>query len=253
MLIKNESPKPKVPKSKRKHRVVIDILISVLMLLSLALVFNKPIMEAYINHVINSKAAINTSALAMSKNANKKGNYDPNSAVPVSPSNLVKAAIANQSRPVTGLVAMPAIGINLPVFLDDGDYTMLYGAGQLQANQEMGKGNYVIASHDMWTNADYYSKTLLFSPLKQAHTGQDIYLTNKKKVYHYVVTTVERILPTEWDHAVGKVPGKAVVTLLTCDTNDHYRIMVRGKLKSVNAFNNTTSKPFNSKFNQYWH
>ena len=227
-------------------------MISVLILLSLALIFNKQIMGAYVNHITNSKSAINTSASEMSKNAKKKGNYDPKSAVPVSPANLVKAAIANQSRPVTGLIAMPAIGINLPVFLDDGDYTMLYGAGQLQPDQKMGKGNYVLISHDMWTNADYYSKTLLFSPLKQARAGQDVYLTNKKKVYHYVVTKVERILPTEWDYAAGKVPGKAVITLLTCDTDDRYRIMVRGELKSVKAFNDKTSKPFDSKFNQYW-
>ena len=248
----NKSSKPKVPKSNRKHHVVMGLLISVLMLLSLALIFNKQIMEAYINHVSNPKSAINTSAAEMSKNAKKKGNYNPDSAVPVSPANLVKAAIANESRPVIGLVAMPEIGINLPVFLDDGDYTMMYGAGQLQPNQKMGKGNYVMVSHNMWTNADYYSKTLLFSPLKQARAGQDIYLTNKQKVYHYVVTNVERIVPTEWDHAAGKVSGKAVVTMLTCDTNDHYRIMVRGELKSVKAFNDTTAKPFNSKFNQYW-
>ena len=116
----------------------------------------------------------------------------------------------------------------------------------------MGKGNYVMASHDMWTNADYYSKTLLFSPLKQARNGQDIYLTNKKHVYHYVTYDVERILPTQWNYAVDPIKGKRVVTLLTCDTNDRYRIMVRGELKDVSRFNNTTAKPFNAKFNQYW-
>lgn len=229
------------------------VLIATTILVALGLIFNKQISEFVVKQQSDPSAYMKVSKSQMKKNAQKKGNFDPDSAVPVSAANLAKAKLAGSSQPVIGAVAMPQLGINLPIMLDDGDYSMLYGAGPILPNQVMGEGNYTLASHDMWTNASYYSKDLLFSPLVRAKVGQDIYITDKNKVYHYVATEQAKIKPTEWDRATAEIPGKKVITLLTCDTNDRFRIMVRGELQDVKDFDDKdAAKPFTGNLNQYW-
>lgn len=223
----------------------------VVVLAACGLIFNQQLMGMIIHHQSSSAHYLKVSKKVMAANSKKKGNFDSKSAVPVSPTNLAKAVLANQTKPIIGGISVPQLGINLPIMLDDGKYSMLYGAGPLQPHQVMGEGNYTLASHDMWTNASYYSHTLLFTPLKQAQKGQDVYLTDKHKVYHYVIYEISRIRPTEWNSTVNNIPGQSTVTLVTCDTNDSYRVRVRGVLKDVNEFNNETAKPFTGHMNQY--
>lgn len=253
MKINKQTEIKPVQKEAKKHKwlwlKIIGIVIFVLA--ALGLMFNQQLMGMIIHHQSDSSHYLKVSKTKMKANSKKKGNFESKSAVPVSPANLAKAVLANQTKPIIGGVAVPAIGINLPIMLDDGDYSMLYGAGPLQANQVMGEGNYTLASHDMWTNASYYSHTLLFTPLKRAQKGQDVYLTDKQKVYHYVIYEISRIRPTEWDSTVNNIPGQSTVTLVTCDTNDSYRIRVRGKLQDVKEYNDTTAVPFTGHVNQY--
>lgn len=254
MVINTDNSTNKKETKRLWPKIAISVGVIILIAISGILIFNKPIMETYVKTQSKPATYLKVSAAEMKQNAErapKDGNFDSDSAVPVSTANLVKAAMANQSNPVVGGISIPALGVNLPILFDSGDYSMLYGAGQLTAEQSMGSGNYVLASHDMWTNESYYSKTLLFSPLKRASVGQDIYLTNKTSVYHYTVYDVRTVLPTAWHDAVDDVLGKNVVTLITCDTDDSRRILVRGELKDVKPFTDDTSKPFNSDFNQY--
>ena len=79
----------------------------------------------------------------------------------------------------------------------------------------------------------------------------DIYLTDKDKVYHYEIYDIRRVTPDAWDDAVNEIPGRKVVTLITCDTDTTYRILVRGELKDVKPFNDDTAQPFTSELNQY--
>lgn len=217
----------------------------------LVLTFNQPITRAYIKHQSGPKRVLQTSAARLAKNAKKRGNYNAASAVPVSPVNVAKAATSAPASAPVGLVAVPDLQINLPILVGDGNYTMMYGAGQIQPGQVMGQGNYVLASHNMWTNAYYYSHTLLFSALMRAKRGQAIYLTNKRYVYRYVTVDIEHVSPSEWNFAVSPTPGQATVTLLTCNTSGKSRIMVRGNLTGVTAFNKANAKPFTSNLNQY--
>lgn len=256
MQIKNnhEPHEPVKPKKKKRWLWLKIMLISIVVLVAGGMIFNNQIMGYWVKTQTTPANYLKVPKEEMKKNvevANKEGNFDGDTAVPVSAENLVKAALENKDKPITGGISMPQLGINLPIMADDGDYAMLYGAGPLQPGQVMGEGNYTLASHDMWTNASYYSKTLLFSPLVNAAAGQDIYLTDKDKVYHYVVYDVQRVTPDEWDLAVDEVPGKNVVTLITCDTNDEYRIMVRGDLVDVKPFNDETAVPFTGEQNQY--
>lgn len=230
------------------------ILIVVLTLIALCLIFNKEITGYYVKHHSEPTTYLKQSKDELQRNAdegNKKGNFDADTAVPVSSSNIVKAAMSNEPRKVIGGISIPELGINLPIMQDSGYYSMFYGAGPLVPNQKMGKGNYVLASHDMWTNGLYYSKTLLFTPLKSAEQGQKIYITNKDKVYMYKIYEVKRVKPSAWDEAVNPTQGKTTITLITCDTDDNYRIMVKGELSKVSDFNDRTAKPFTGEYNDY--
>lgn len=247
----DNTPAPKKSGKKRLWFWTKIIGTMMIILIALGLIFNKPLMGLWVKSQTSPNNYLKVSKAQMKKNTQKKGNFDTNSVAEVSPENLAKAAMSNETSPVTGGISIPQLGINLPIMLDDGDFTMLKGAGPIQEGEVMGEGNYVLASHDMWTNMDYYSKTLLFSPLKQAQKGQDIYVTNKDKVYHYVSYDIRKILPTDWNDATDEIPGKKVITLLTCDTDDKYRILVRGELKDVKPFNDTTAAPFTGEYNAY--
>lgn len=258
MVIKSDTHRDDSQSSQNPKRLWLKILMSIgviiIIVISGVLIFNKPIMESYVKHQTKPTAYLKVPSSEMTKNAEKAktdGNFDSSSAVPVSAENVAKAAFANESKPIIGGIAVPELGINLPILYDSGDYSMLYGAGPLVPGLVMGKGNYVLASHDMWTNMSYYSKTLLFSPLKNARNGQSIYLTDKANVYHYEIYDIRSITPEAWDDAVNEIPGRKVVTLITCDTNDAYRILVRGELKDIKPFNDDTAKPFTADSNQY--
>lgn len=232
------------------------IVVLIVVSISLLLIFNKQAMDVWVKTQSKPEVFMKATPKEIKENvvkSNKEGNFDGDTAVPVSAENIAKAEIENKAKPVLGGVAMPDIGINLPIMMDSGDYSMLTGAGPLLPNQVMGEGNYTLASHNMWTNESFYSKDLLFSPLMNAEIGHDIYLTDKDKVYRYKTIEVDkRVDPSEWDRATDAIPGTAVVTLITCAVDDEFRIMVRGELMEVLPFNEDTTEPFTKDLNQYW-
>lgn len=256
MKIPNNSSAPTTTKPAKRIAWTITKVIAgmVVILVALALIFNRQLSAWYIKNNSQPTHYLDVSAKQMKKNAeraNKHGNFNSKSAKPVSAYNVLKAAMHNRNRPTIGGISVPALGINLPILADDSEYNMFYGAGPLQAGQVMGKRNYTLASHDMWTNAYYYSNSLLFSPLKIAKVNQLIYLTDKDHVYTYKINSVQRVLPTQWDKATEFKGGKPIITLITCDTDDRYRVMVRGVLTDTNRFNKQTAKPFEGSYNQY--
>jgi len=130
-----------------------------------------------------------------------------------------------------GQLRVPAVGLDLPIGIGVGNSVLVRGAGTLKADQRMGQGNYALAGHYM------SSKRLLFSPLKDVHKGDSVYLTDKQQVYRYKVTWVQVVDRHQID-VIDEVPGKRLVTLVTCASarrGEPKRLVVRGELKSVKA------------------
>ena len=68
-----------------------------------------------------------------------------------------------------------------------------------------------------------------------------IYLTDKNKVYTYVISEVKVVQPTEVA-VVDDTPGKSEVTLVTCtDAEATQRTIVKGELKSQVDFDKASS------------
>ncbi|MUG33622.1 sortase, partial [Psychrobacter sanguinis] len=78
--------------------------------------------------------------------------------------------------PVIGGIAIPELGINLPIFKGLGNVELIYGAGTMKEDQVMGgDNNYSLASHHIFGLVG--SSEMLFSPLERAKDGMVIYLT----------------------------------------------------------------------------
>lgn len=124
-----------------------------------------------------------------------------------------------------GEIAIPEVGINLPIINGVSDYNMLRGATTLKANQQMGIGNYTLASH----YSPAQNGKLLFSPLVHAKQGMRIYITNLDKIYTYRIESITLVNPTDV-HVLDET-GDDIITLITCnDLNGQKRRVVVGKL-----------------------
>ena len=105
--------------------------------------------------------------------------------------------LANQfsktDLPGIGIISIPDINIELPVFNGITYETMIYGAGTAKPNQQMGKGNYTLASHKIFNSFNGSIITnLLFGNLIYAQIGQSIILTDKDKSYEYKINNIYR-------------------------------------------------------------
>ena len=80
------------------------------------------------------------------------------------------------------------------------------------------------------------------------------HLTDKNKVYTYVISEVKVVQPTEVA-VVDDTPGKSEVTLVTCtDAEATQRTIVKGELKSQVDFDKASSdiiEAFNKSYNQF--
>ena len=126
-------------------------------------------------------------------------------------------------------------------------------AGTMKEDQVMGvENNYSLASHHVFGIAG--ASDMLFSPLDKAKEGMKIYLTDKNKVYTYVISEVKVVQPTEVA-VVDDTPGKSEVTLVTCtDAEATQRTIVKGELKSQVDFDKASSdiiEAFNKSYNQF--
>lgn len=143
--------------------------------------------------------------------------------------NELKKAKLDKSK-VIGVVYVPSVGIKMPIMYGATHKNMLVGTGTLKPNQEMGKGNYSIASHN------HPNKNMLFAPIRRIESGQKMYITDLDNVYIYSMVEKEVIEPSRVDVIEDK-EGKEELTLVSCYSSDGSdRIYVTGELDEVVKF-----------------
>lgn len=211
------------------------VLIVVLLVVGLALFFNKSIRNTVIAWNTNKYQVSNVSKKTIEKNKEAKTSFDFENVQSISTGSVLQAQMDAQKLPVIGGIAIPEVGINLPIFKGLGNTELTYGAGTMKETQVMGGGNnYALASHHVFGIAG--ASDMLFSPLDRAKKGMKIYLTDKNKVYTYVISEVTVVQPTEVA-VVDDTPGKSEVTLVTCtDAEATQRTIVKGVLKTQVEF-----------------
>ncbi|MGX7243843.1 class A sortase [Enterococcus quebecensis] len=230
------SKKLRPKKKNRKRNWLINIFLFLLLIVGLALVFNTQIRNMLIQQNGKSYAIKNLTPEEIKKNNEKDTTFDFAAVESLSTEAVLKAQLENKNLPVIGAVALPDVKINLPIFRGLDNVVLLTGAGTMKPDQEMGKGNYALASHRV---QDMIS---LFSPLEYSKPGELIYTTDLNNVYTYKINYVEKIDPSRVE-LIDDVPGKKMITLITCgDMNAITRIAVQGELESVTPIKEATKE-----------
>lgn len=225
--------------------------ILLLLLIGLALVFNRSIRNTLIAWNTNKYQVTQITKEIIEENKAKEASFDFEAVESISTESILKAQMEAQNLPVIGGIAIPDLGINLPIFKGLGNTELSYGAGTMKEDQVMGQGNYSLASHHVFSMVG--ASQMLFSPLERAKEGMKIYLTDKDKIYTYTITAIEVVTP-ESVYVIDDREGVNEVTLVTCDTPEATnRIIVKGVLESSANFDDADKdaiESFNHSYNQ---
>lgn len=138
------------PKKKGKNRTWMNLLALILFLISLALIFNTSIRNFIIGWNTNKYQITNISSEDIEKNKQADSTFDFKQVEAVSTEAILKAQWEAERLPVIGGITVPELGINLPIFKGVGNTSLMYGAGTMKETQEMGIGNYALASHHIF-------------------------------------------------------------------------------------------------------
>jgi len=213
----------------------------VLIAISLALIFNEQIKSWLV-----SSYSPTVTAKTVKQNAKKKSNFDFSKVKSLDFQTVAKARMNKNAIHVIGSIAIPSVDLYLPIGNGVSNETLALAAGTMKADQEMGKGNYALAGHHMIKHG------ALFSPLYyKSKVGQMIYLSDAKNIYAYKTSKRTFIKATDVQ-VIDDVPGKSLVTLITCDKTGAGRLMIQGTYVQKWAFKqapDSVQKSFASHFN----
>ena len=126
---------------------------------------------------------------------------------------------------VFGVLRIPAMDLEMPIYLGANDENMAAGAAVLtQTSIPIGgeNTNAVIAGHRGWNGYPY------FLDIENLQVGDLVYIKNVWEELTYKVTAIRIVYPDDID-AILIQPGKDMVTLLTChppNTGGRYRYLV---------------------------
>ena len=195
------------------------IIYGLLVIIALGLIFNQPLKRLLIHSYQPT-----ISRQAIKKAQQKKATYEFNQVKELTLGNVAAARAQAKSIPIIGEISIPSDGINLPIAKGISNANLAFAAGTFRPDMKMGRGNYALAGHNM----DNLGRNVLFSPLYyKAKVGQQIYLTDLKKVYVYRITQKKFVSKYRVD--LVKNTRQKMITLITCDATGTNRLMVRGK------------------------
>ncbi|MGT2716119.1 class A sortase [Streptococcus respiraculi] len=237
--------------SKLKSSLGRTILTVALLFIAFLLIFNTSIRNMVIAWNSNRYQVSQFTEEDLLKNKNAKSTFDFEQVNSISTEAVLKAQWEAQELPVIGGIAIPDLNVNLPIFKGVSNVSLMYGAGTMKETQEMGQGNYALASHHILGIVG--ASEALFAPLEKAKEGMKIYLTDKQNVYTYVVTEVKTVSP-ESIEIINDTEGQTEITLVTCaDMDATMRTIVKGKLETSIPYKKVSKdilKHFEKKYNQ---
>lgn len=126
-----------------------------------------------------------------------------------------------------GKLVIPSVDINLPILAGLSNQNLLSGASTLTANQQLGRGNYVLLAHNI------FDQDLLLHRIQNLKKKDNIYATDFESVFQYEVSVNKVIEDTEVSYIENTVGlQKPIITLLRCEGNigTKYRRVVQGTL-----------------------
>jgi len=116
----------------------------------------------------------------------------------------LESLVAKTDRP-SGVLRIPSLGIEVPVFDGTGDLTLDRGVGRIVGSARIGTaGNTALAGH----------RDGFFRGLKDISIGAHVELVTPDRIIHYLVEQTEVVAPD--DVSVLTSRGSPSLTLVTC-------------------------------------
>jgi sortase A len=173
----------------------------------------------------------------MKNNLKKKTSFNSEEISPMTTKELVAHQLEDKDMAGIGIISIPDIHLELPIFNGVTYETMMYGAGTAKPNQIMGQGNYALASHTIFNEfTGAIVNGVLFGNLVYAKSGQNIYLTDKDKVYEYQIDSIYKINVSQ-GNIIENHEKKKEITLYTCTTlTGNERLVVQGSLSNIKEY-----------------
>lgn len=156
------------------------------------------------------------------ENKEKEATYNFDDVKPASTASSIQAEMSTDEA-VIGRIEVPSVKLDLPIIKGISDSGMYKGAGTMKKGQEIGKGNYALASHHM------KDPSLLFSPLDRVEKGQEIKVSDDTGTYTYKIVE-KRVISAKDVYVIDEVKGHTLITLITCHAKGEDRLMVQGEL-----------------------
>ncbi len=204
------------------------LLVFLLLCTSFTLICSEQIINAMLHDRSTAMQVENFAAAQIQSNIEERRNFIAEDVTIPTVNEVVQEAWNVNDRDVIGGIAIPDVGISLPVFEGITKAGLMVGAGTMKAGQIPGYGNYSLAGHHM------KDSSLLFGPLINLAPGSYIYITDLEYVYRYEVTEKKIIHQSETE--VLDEQDRPVITLITCNisgVHTNERLMVRGELKDL--------------------
>lgn len=213
-------------KQKRKNRLIASLFV-ILFMIGVA-IFQADNILNYFVHQHQTMQFQKLSADELAKNRKKKASFDYDAVEMINNKKIMDSLLSNEGANKNYVIAgisIPSVGIRLDIYKGVSEYALLRGAGTYFPDRELGKGNFVLAGHNM------EDEVTLFSPLYRIQKGQKIYVSDGKEIFVYKVSEILTISSTQVEVLDDIEKGQPVITLITCA--DRYainRICVKGKL-----------------------
>lgn len=219
---------PKKLSHKKRQKTWTDHLLTFIILtglsVSVALVLNEYDSTQSAKEAAEALTLANVQADTVLANQQAEVDFDYSNIKPVTAQNIADALsqVNVYDLPVIGGVAIPDLQINLPIIKGISDAGMFTGAATMNADQQMGTGNYPLASH-----RSLYDD-VLFGALHKATTDMPVYLSDLETVYQYTVVSNEVVSPETM--SVLDPTETPTVTFITCTLDSKERVIVRAEL-----------------------
>ncbi|WP_415348202.1 class A sortase [Clostridium perfringens] len=221
-------------KESKTRRYLINILLVTMAIIGIILILNDQIKDYFIKRNSRKYSVENLEINDIKKNKEMPASFDFDNVKEIDSKSVFMEQYKNKELPAIGGIAIPSVGINLPIFKGLSNEVLSYGAGTMSKDQVMGKGNYSLASHHT------KNPELLFTPLEKVKVGEKIYLTDLENIYVYDITSNQKVSPYSV-YVLDEIPGKNIVTLVTCGESEGItRIVVQGDLISITPLNKST-------------
>lgn len=193
--------------------------------------------KAYLEAMKNGNKAKAEQALK-NLGKGKSVSYDWSKVEPMNSNQAANARLHAESVSL-GAIAIPSVGMYLPVVAGVSSAALSTGGGTMCPGQVMGQGNYPLAGHYLST------KGPLFSPIASTQVGSYVYLTDLETVYAYKIYSKFHASPRAVYLTENTLyHGKPITTLITCADGGADRWVVRAYLTEEKPATTSTMKIF---------